>query len=394
MRTVGIICECNPPHGGHAYLLECARRAGADRILCVMSGCFVQRGEAAVADAYARAEILVRSGADAVFELPAPYAFASAEYFGLAGVDLLDRLGCDELWFGSETGELAPLLRLAEIAQSEAFALTYREACARGLGTAEAYFKTLSSLGGEGTRLLPNDILALSYLRALLCIESRVKPVTVKRVGSGYAQRTLSKDSFPSATALRLLWETEGFDALSPHLTDAAREVLLREWESGRAPASLARAERLIIGQIRLADASRLTTLASLGGGLAGRLQHAARDADSLEEMIRLAASATYPDASVRRAILYALLGVEKRDLEAKCVYVRLLAANERGREAVREARRAARVPILTRYGDALGLPEGERQAELETAAAELYSLMLPRASSGKRLLCHSPVIV
>ena len=394
LKTVGVICECNPPHGGHLYLLECARRAGADRILCVMSGCFVQRGEAAVADAYARAEILVREGADAVVELPAPYAFASAEYFGMAGVDILDRLGCDEIWFGSETGDVSSLLSLCEIAKGEEFAALYREKCAKGLGTAQAYFETLSELGGKGAALSPNDILALSYLRALLRLDSSMRPVAIRRVGSGYSEKTVARESFPSATALRLLWETEGIDALRPHLTEAAWEVLLRESEAGRAPASLSLAERLIIGELRLADTARLSSLAHLGGGLSGRLSHAARDADSLASMISLAASKTYPDAGVRRAILYALLGIEKKDLEARAAYVRLLAANGAGRDAVAAARKKGSLPILARYGDVARVAGAERQGEIEERTVRLYSLMLPRVESAKRLLCHSPVII
>ena len=81
MKTVGIICECNPYHGGHEYLMKKARESGAEAVVCVMSGNFVQRGEAAVLSPHARAEILVLSGADAVVELPFPYASSSAEFF-------------------------------------------------------------------------------------------------------------------------------------------------------------------------------------------------------------------------------------------------------------------------------------------------------------------------
>ena len=80
MRIAGIICECNPLHRGHLYLMERARQDGADGVICVMSGCFTQRGDAAVFDPRTRAEmILTEGGADAVFELPFPYSAAGAE---------------------------------------------------------------------------------------------------------------------------------------------------------------------------------------------------------------------------------------------------------------------------------------------------------------------------
>ena len=127
MKIAGIICECNPMHAGHVYLMNEAKRAGADVLVCVMSGCFVQRGEAAIADPYARAEILVRAGADAVVELPFPYSASSAEFFGAAGVDILARLGIDELWFGSECGDVELLSRMAEVADDPAFLARYAE---------------------------------------------------------------------------------------------------------------------------------------------------------------------------------------------------------------------------------------------------------------------------
>ena len=106
MRTAGIVCECNPFHAGHGYLFSAARASGVDAVIAVMSGCFTQRGEAAVADPISRARILLLGGADAVLELPYPFCSSSAEYFSRAGVEILDRLGVDELWFGSECGDL------------------------------------------------------------------------------------------------------------------------------------------------------------------------------------------------------------------------------------------------------------------------------------------------
>ena len=75
MKTTGIVCEYNPLTNGHLYHLQKAREeTGADTVVCVMSGSFTQRAEAAVADKYLRAEVAVRSGADMVVELPVIYA--------------------------------------------------------------------------------------------------------------------------------------------------------------------------------------------------------------------------------------------------------------------------------------------------------------------------------
>ena len=82
MDLIGVVCEYNPFHNGHDYHLRESRlRSGTDGVVCVMSGDFVQRGEAAIYSKYARAEAACRGGADVVFELPLPWSLASAEGF-------------------------------------------------------------------------------------------------------------------------------------------------------------------------------------------------------------------------------------------------------------------------------------------------------------------------
>ena len=129
MKSAGIVCECNPFHEGHRHLVTQARRDN-DAVVCVMSGYFTQRGEVAIADPYARAEALIAGGADLVLELPFPYSCAGAESFASAGISILSRFGADELWFGSECGDLSRLRTAAEIAQSEAFLASYAQTAA------------------------------------------------------------------------------------------------------------------------------------------------------------------------------------------------------------------------------------------------------------------------
>ena len=102
MKISGIICEYNPLHNGHLYHLEQVRRNGADGIVAVMSGNFVQRGDAAILDKFTRARLAVQGGVDLVIELPAAYALAPAENFAMGGVALLTALGnVQEISFGS-----------------------------------------------------------------------------------------------------------------------------------------------------------------------------------------------------------------------------------------------------------------------------------------------------
>ena len=102
MGISGVICEFNPFHNGHAYLLSRMREAvgGEGCVICLMSGRFVQRGEAAVADPYLRGRMALAGGADLVLELPFPWSASGAEHFATAGVRVLSRLSVDTLTFG------------------------------------------------------------------------------------------------------------------------------------------------------------------------------------------------------------------------------------------------------------------------------------------------------
>lgn len=395
MKTIGIICECNPYHGGHQYLIDCAKESGAQSVVCVMSGNFVQRGEAAVLSSHARAEILVRSGADVVVELPFPYAAASAEFFGHAGVEILSRLGVDEIWFGSETGDLTSLWHLAEVADSKEFQEAYAQATERAEGTASAYFAILAEMAkDQSIACAPNDILAISYLRAIRRLGASIRPVTVKRQGSEYAERELNDQQFPSATAIRRAWHEQEIGAVMPYLTDVSGEVARREERAKRAPASLQNAESLVLGMLSLTPPKELEGYVGLGGGLAGRICDAATKASTLDEFWALCATKKYPDARIRRGVLSALLRVTDADLHAPVAYVRLLAANDAGRAFLSAARRQSDLRVVTRQTDLGDDDATKRQFELETAAAVLYAKCLPKAIAADEQLRHPPVIL
>jgi predicted nucleotidyltransferase len=142
-----------------------------------------------------------------------------------------------------------------------------------------------------------------------------------------------------------------------------------------------------------MTQADLLATLAGLSGGLAGRLLHAAEDARSLEELYSLAATKKYPDATVRRALLYALLAVREEDLRAPVSYVRLLAASREGCAYLSSRRRTASIPVITRQGEIPTSVSAKRQSALETRERALYTLLLPKRATTGELLCRPPVI-
>ena len=152
--VIGIVCEFDPLHRGHARLLSHARALGADTVVCAMSGSFTQRGSFAALSKTARAEMAVRCGADLVLELPTPWAMSPAETFARGGVRLLALAGADTLLFGSECGDLPALRCLADCLDSPTFADHLTAAPESGLTFALVYYASTWFELPTGTRLI------------------------------------------------------------------------------------------------------------------------------------------------------------------------------------------------------------------------------------------------
>ena len=395
MKIAGVICECNPLHSGHAHLFSCAGLKGADAVIAVMSGEFVQRGEAAILGSFPRAEALVRAGVDLVLELPFPYSSAGAEFFAAAGVEILDRLGVDQLWFGSECGDLARLERLAGAVDDPAFRALYAAKAKGREGTAHAFFSCLQSFCGDGTPCLSNDILGISYLCALRARGSRMNAFTVRREGSAYRDEALSaSQSHPSATALRRLWREEGREAFLAEDAFLNRERVLAEEADGRVPASLTNAERLILGHFRLTPPEQLEEAAELFGGLGNRMAQTAQKARTLAELLELTETKKYPRARIQRGILFSVTGTKREDLRAPIAYVRLLAANARGREILAGIKKTSDLCVVTRRADLPQTPGARHEEEMARRAHALYTLCYPTAAGVDDLWRQTPVIL
>ena len=121
MNITGIITEYNPFHLGHKYHLEKSKKdTSSDGTICIMSGNFVQRGEPALLDKFNRAEIAVRNGVDLVIELPLIFSVSSAEFFSSGACRILDKTSVvNNLYFGSEHGDVDDLLNIAKVLNAE-----------------------------------------------------------------------------------------------------------------------------------------------------------------------------------------------------------------------------------------------------------------------------------
>ena len=376
-KVAGIVAEYNPFHRGHAYhIAETRRLLGADcAVLSIMSGDFVQRGDVAVFDKFARAEMAVRGGADLVFELPLRWSLSSAESFAHGAVSLLESTGVvTHLSFGSECGDVNRLLAAAAAQRTPAFLEAFNAALAAGVSYPRAQELAARRAAPEIAELLtqPNDTLALQYLQALRAIESEMTPLAISRVGAGHD--AAGESDYPSASRLReRLRAGERVTEWVPHLPEAQ-------------PVFLTDLEIAILSRLRMLPKEAFAALPDCSEGLENVLYNAVHSAATFDGILAAAKSKRYPMSRLRRMLLCAALGVKK---DAQAPYLRVLAANERGRALLHTMRETATLPVITK-------PAAARQnAEfcLTAAAHDLYVLAQPDKTPGQDWR-HTPMML
>lgn len=240
MKITGILAEYNPFHNGHLHQIQKIRtQTDSDYIIILMSGNFVQRGEPAIIDKYARAKMALSCGADLVLELPAMWASASAEYFAKAGVFLFEQMGCiDTLCFGTETFNIPLLKQTASFLYEEPneYQALLSSFLKNGLPYPAARMKAMLEYcrtndlitdEKELSALLssPNNILALEYMKALKMYNSSITPFPILREGAGYHDQSLETKNASATAIRRSLKDNTAPDALTDAIPPAANAV-------------------------------------------------------------------------------------------------------------------------------------------------------------------------
>ena len=196
-NVIGLIVEYNPFHNGHLHHIQEIDRLFEDNIkIAVMSGDYVQRGEPSLINKFEKTKIALSQGVDIVIELPAFYSTQSAEIFAKGSINLLNKLSCSHIVFGSESNDLDKLKRIAAISLTKEFEHSLKKFLAEGFSYPTAFSKALFD-----EKLGSNDILALEYLKAIKAINPKIEAYCIKREKTGYYDD--EKDNFASATHIR-----------------------------------------------------------------------------------------------------------------------------------------------------------------------------------------------
>ena len=417
MKNVGIICEYNPFHNGHKYQLEKAREiSGADNVICIMSGSFMQRGEPAAWDKWTRAEIAVRNGADLVIELPVVYCCQAAEIFATGAIKVLNQMKVvDSLCFGSETGNLKTMIELAAILADEPADLKFniQSKLGDGLVFPKAYQLAVSDylknnkswnepdyLEAHSLLLNPNNILGIEYLKALILSKSKIKPFTVKRIGSSHNDREIKRD-LSSATSIRREIIEHGFtEKLEKSLPFESLNIIktasrITTWENFK---------EILFYKLISTNISDIQQYAYISEGIENRILSVLFHSTSVSDLIDRIKTKRYTRTNIQRILSAILLGITKDDIKrfkepATPSYIRVLALNKNGGKVLNEMKKLEVKNIINKFASFKSEdPCINRMLTLDVRATEVYFSVLKENSITRKPglidFLQSPIIV
>ncbi|MDU2251381.1 nucleotidyltransferase family protein [Veillonella parvula] len=377
MKTIGIICEYNPFHNGHAHQLYTLAQEHSDALrICIMSGSFVQRGEPAIFSKFDRARWAILGGADIVIELPTLYSLGSAQLFGTGAIRMVKALHIDALSFGSETANLDALVDIAKRMDCESTQAVLRTYINEGMSYGSAFRKALD------TEILntPNALLGLEYIRAGLNYHPTLKYMPILRI-SNHHEVNITKD-FPSGTALRKLITNMAAGSNNCNINSIVPKTIADDMTniiSNGAYVNYNRYYDIIHSLSRRTSTTKLESFGEFNEGIEHLWSKAAQQPTWNLAMEHIK-SKRYTYARLQRMGAYLTLGIQKdllqRAMQEGPQYARLLAFNNRGR---RWLRNNFEIPLIQKWAKAPNELNtlGQTIHQIDTLATDVQALCL-----------------
>lgn len=398
MTAVGMIVEYNPFHNGHKWHLDSAKnQTGCSCSIAVMSGNYMQRGEPAMFDKWARAQMAVLAGVDLVIELPVTSAVRSAQFFAEGGVRLLNSLGVvSHLCFGAECANLESLNEIANATTKPETIDNIKELMKNGISYAAALEKSINKICDVSQDLIksPNNILAVEYLKALNKFAPNIQPIVVERRQSNYHDKYIDSP-FASATAIRteILNKSIDWNKIERAVPETTLKFIKQLLNNNSGPITPYVMSNLILAKIRTLSLRDIESLPEVSEGLQYKIHECSLNANSYENFLDLIKSKRYPRTRLQRIAIHALLGITKTSLslfdERGPLYARILAFNEQGRGLLKKINQIASIPTIIKTTDFLNskqrssgiLSPLQSMLAIDTIASDIFVLGIPEAS-------------
>lgn len=380
MKAAGIVVEYNPFHNGHLHHAFQSRiESGADVLVAVMSGQFLQRGEPAFADKWARTEMALASGVDIVIELPYVYATAQASDFARGAIALLSAIGCESFCFGSEQGSIEPFLRTYGLLESNraVYEQKIHEAVQTGISYPKALNEAYTSLTENGAGYAdlkqPNNILGYHYIEAAKKMASPIRPLTIQRIAANYHDPIDKELTIASATGIRqAFFEGASMEEIANYMPEASINILKEFNRAHNGFGSWERFYPLLRYSILRERPSRLKEFAEVTEGIENLIYEAAKKEADVEGFISRVKSKRFTRTRVQRMMTHIYTGFtweELRSFETPA-YMRLLGMTAKGQQYLNQQKKNIGLPLISRAAD-LTDPMGK----LDIHASAMYLL-------------------
>lgn len=322
MKSVGLITEYNPFHNGHLYHAQQTKlHSNSNLTIALMSGNFVMRGEPAIYNKFTRAQMAL-TGVDLVVELPLIASLSSGDTFAEMAIKVADYLDIDEISFGSESADIEELQQLATYISTLESHPDFKSKLKEG----KSYPRILSELTHHHELIQsPNNLLGLSYLKAIKQLAPHIKAMTIKREGSHHHHSEIQHHTFASGTSIRQSL-TNGDNEWKRVVPESAHALYQK-------PHALVEDTfPLIKYQLTIQDADSLASIYTVNEGFENRLKSMVQVSHSHRELMENLKTKRYTYTHIQRILMNVLMNISGQDVSKEINAVRILSMNDTGR--------------------------------------------------------------
>lgn len=368
MKILGLILELNPFHNGHKYFIEKAiEEIKPDLVIAIISGSFTMRGEISVLDKSEKTKLCLNNKIDIVLELPFVYAVNSSDYFANYAIKILNEFKITHLAFGSEMGSIEKLKELYELSKSNSYNILLKKELEKGSSYPTSALKAIMALSEDQELVsnfsLPNNTLALSYLKSIEEINNSIIPCTLKRVDNQYYDTQAIEGKYASATSLRnLVNNNESISSFIPNY----QYNFVKENEAN---------ENLYqLFKYQLLNKPTFENIINISEGIENRLYNFINE-KNYQNYLNNTYTKRYPINRIKRIILHVIANSNSTLLESKELYLRVLGLNDLGIKYIKKLKNKN---IIMNTKDALDNANSEIKEILETELkmTQIYDLV------------------
>ena len=360
MKSIGIVAEYNPFHNGHLYHINKIKEKYPDyTIIVVMNGNFTERGDVTIIDKWKRKDIALELGADLVVELPFPFSTQSADYYAYGAITILEKLNCEKVIFGSESNNIEDLKLIAKTQiDNEDFDKLVKIYCKFGNNYPTALSLALEELTNKKITT-PNDLLGISYIKAILLNNYKIIPETIQRTNDYHDKELLNE--IASATAIRNNLKEKN------DIKDYVPENTLKRLNNLH---FIDDYYKLL--KYKILTEENLDLYQTVPDGFTKNIKEAILTCNNYDELITKLKRKHLTYNKISRALLHILLNFTKNKANTfkNITYIRPLGMNKKGKEYLNIIKKEIDIPIISKI-----TREKDPMLEYELETTKIYDL-------------------